>query len=134
VVPYNADTAGLLARLRIRFWKGKDAVLWPEAHLRVTLDELFLRNGEFLVTKTGGSMPSGYALAIPNGDAVKIIECASSAAQNDMVTSLRSYYRDRSTLFSLAEGVARSCAEAPYGLLHTTISGRAPYLNLALDF
>ncbi len=130
------ESAALLSALRTRFWQGKNAVLWPEAHLKVALGEIFAQGGEFLVMKTGGGLPPGYALAIPDGETVNIIECAAVLSQDETVASLRNHYKDRATLFSLADGVPDSCAETPFALLHASKNvknGKAPYLNLALD-
>ncbi len=128
--------AALLNALRTHFWHGRNAVLWPEAHLKVALDEISAQGGEFLVMKTGGGLPPGYALTIPDGETVKIIECTSALSQDDTINSLRNHYKDKTTLFYLAEGAAGSCAETLFGLIYAreSSSGKPPYLNLALDF
>lgn len=132
-LPDGENAVELLTELRERFWRGQNAVLWPEAHLRVALGELFSQGGEFLVMKTGNRLPFGYALALPQGGKVKVVECASILSQDETVTSLRNHYKENETLFSLSAGVAGSCAEMPYALLHTAKADEAPYLNLALD-
>ena len=134
-VAEHGDAPALLYDLRTHFWQGKNAVLWPEAHLKVALGEIFAQGGDFLAMKTGGGLPPGYALAVPAGGTVNIIECASALTQDDMIDSLRNHYRDKTTLFSLAEGIAGSCAQTPFGLVRAGKSGgEPPYLNLALDF
>ncbi len=135
-VPENENAAALLSNLRTHFWQGRNAILWPEAHLKVALDEIFEQGGEVLVMKTGGGLPPGYALTLPDDGTVRIIECASALPQDDMINSLRNHYKNKVTLFSLAEGVAGSCAQTPFALVYARNSrgGEPPYLNLALDF
>lgn len=142
----DGNQARLLRDLRQHFWQGRNAVLWPEAHLKVVLGELVAAGGEFLVMNTGAGLPDGYALAIPDGDMIGIVECASVMGQDETTDSLRNHYKTHPTLFSLADGVADSCAGMPYALFrvhsvgnagpapHSNRNDRAPYLNLALDF
>lgn len=129
----NGDAVRLLYDLRQRFWRGRNAVLWPHAHLKVALDELFFRDGELVVVNGGGSLPDGYALAFPENGTIRIVECVSVMPQDDMVNSLRDHYKTLPTLFSLAGGGCGSCAETPYALFHTRAGVPPPYLNLALD-
>lgn len=128
------ESVQMLQRVRSHLLKGKDAVLWPGNHLKTVLEELFSENGEFLVLKNNGRLPFGYALSLPRGEKIEIVECMSVFPQDDMIASLRNFYRDKATLFNLSSGIAGSCSETPFGLLYSSRPEKELYLNLALNF
>ena len=135
----TAEMVQMLQTLRSRFWRGKEVVLWPDKHIETVLEELFSENGELLLLKTGDLLPFGYALSLPRGGKIEIVECASVFPQDETITSLRSYYKEQETLFTLSSGIeqvveqSRNAAETPFGLLYSSQLGQSPYLNLALD-
>ena len=123
----------ILQTLRAQFHKEKDIVQWTDSHLKVILEDFLLQGGEFLVMKNTSPFPTGYALALPNPEMVEIIECVSTLSQNEMIKSLRNYYKNLPVTFCLPNNINDDCEEIPFGLFYSKRLS-SPYLNLALDF
>jgi len=123
----------VLQELRTMFLGKKNAVLWPDAHIEVVLEELQTQGGELLLLRSVGSQYQGYALTRSRNGRVEVIECASAGSQKEMVASLRCHYNEYETFFTLSSPT-QLCTRIPYGLLYTPNSDTQPlYLNLGLE-
>ena len=122
----------ILQTSRAQFHKEKDIVQWTDSHLKVMLEDFLFQGGEFLVMKNTSPFPTGYALALPNSEMVEIIECVSILSQNEMIKSLRNYYKNLPVAFCLSNKINDDGEEIPFGLFYSKRLS-SPYLNLALD-
>ena len=123
----------ILQELRAWFLRQKNAVLWPDAHIKVALEELQTQGGELLLLRSKRSKYHGYALTRPRNEGVEIVECASVGPQEKLIASLRHHYNGYETRFTLSTPT-QSCTRTAYGLLYTPNPGIQPlYLNLGLE-
>ena len=122
-----------LQGIRVVLLGKKNAVLWPDAHIKIVLEELQTQGGELLLLKPDGSQCQGYALTRPSNEIVEVIECAFAGLQDELIASLRHHYSDHETRFTLFSPT-QSSIQTPYGLLYTPNPNTQPlYLNLGLD-
>ena len=126
-------TVAVLQEHRAAFLGKKNAVLWPDAHIKVVLEELQTQGGELLLLNPDGSQCQGYALTRLCNGGVEIIECACAGSQEELIASLRRHYNDYETRFTLLTP-AQSSTQMPHGLLYTPNPNAQPlFLNLGLD-
>ena len=131
-----ADTprsVAALQELRATFFGKKNAVFWPDAHIKVVLEELQTQGGELLLLNPDGSHYQGYALTRPCDGVVEVIECACAGPQEELIASLRHHYNESETRFTLSS-LTQLCTRIPYGLLYSPNPNAQPlFLNLGLD-
>ena len=122
------QTVKHIQQIRNQNLKNKNAVLWPEKHIKTTLEEILADGGDILLNTNGE-----YALTQPKEKTIEVIETHSIYPENNTIETLRNFYQDKSLTIRQAPDNKHKIENTPFGLLLSTHTYPPPYLNLVLD-